>query len=68
MVGLVDAFLSARLALEEAVRDQLTATAILLKSLGGGWDESGRHVSAESAASKQVVQRKNEPENAESVR
>ncbi len=41
------ALLSARLALEEAARDQLTATATLFKSLGGGWDEAGRHVSGD---------------------
>ncbi|MCC5835766.1 MAG: efflux transporter outer membrane subunit [Opitutales bacterium] len=36
------ALLSARLALEEAVRDQLSATASLFKALGGGWDPQGR--------------------------
>lgn len=35
------ALLSARLGLEEAIRDQLTATATLFKTLGGGWVDAG---------------------------
>jgi multidrug efflux system outer membrane protein len=36
------ALLAARLSLEEATRDQLRATAILFKALGGGWSEPVR--------------------------